>query len=73
MDHLVEPELPMKTHSIYPMAVEDLDIHYKPSLSLYRLIPMYLVVEYSRQLGFYQIIHYPVIILLVDTMIQCLE
>ena len=27
--------LPLQTHSKYPVVVEDLDLHYKPSLSLY--------------------------------------
>ena len=32
--------LPLQTYSIYHVVVEDIDIHYKPSLSLYWLIPM---------------------------------
>ena len=29
-----------ETHSIYHVMVEDLDLHYKPSLYLYWLLPM---------------------------------
>ena len=46
--------LPLQIHSIYHVVVEDLDLHYKSSLSLYWLLPMYLVVEYPWQLGFYE-------------------
>ena len=65
--------LPLQTHSIYHVVVEDLDLHYNPSLSLYWLLLMYLVVEYSHQLGFYQMIHYEVMIWWIETMIQCWE
>ena len=65
--------LPMKAHSIYPVAVEDLDLHYTPSLSLYWLLPMQLVVEYSCQLGFYQMVHYKLMIWWTETAIQCWE
>ena len=34
---------------------------------------MLLVVEYSHQLGFYQMIHYQVIIWWIEKMIQCWE
>ena len=38
---MIETKIPkMKTHSIYPVAVEDLDIHYKPSMPLFWLILM---------------------------------
>ena len=36
-----------QTHLIYPVMVEYLYLHYQPSLSLYWLLPMYLVVDYS--------------------------
>ena len=65
--------LPLQTHSIYPVVVEDLYLHYNPSLYLYWLLPMYLVVEYSCQLGFYQMIHYQVMIWWIETIIQCWE
>ena len=65
--------LSLQTHFIYHVVVEDLDLHYKPSLSLYWLLPMQLVVEYSRQIGFYQMIHYQVMIWWIETMIQCWE
>ena len=34
---------------------------------------MYLVVEYSRQLGFHQTIHYKVMTWWIETMVQCWE
>ena len=52
------------------MVVQDLALHYQPSLSLYWLLPMQFVDEYSRQLYFYQMIHYPVMIWLTETIIQ---
>ena len=52
--------LTIQTHSIYHVVVEDLDLHYKPSLSMYWLLPMQFVVGYSRQFGFYHMIHYQV-------------
>ena len=65
--------LPLQTHVIYPVVVEYLDFHYQPSLYLYWLLPMELVVEYSRQLSFYQMIHYQVTIWWIETIIQCWE
>ena len=65
--------MPLQKHLIYPVVVEDLDLHYKPSLSLYQILTMYFVVEYSRQLGFLQMIHYQVMIWWNETMIQCWE
>ena len=65
--------LTLQTHSVDPLAVEDIDLHYKPSLSLYRLLLMFLVAEYSRQLIFYQIIHYQVMIWWIETVIQVWE
>ena len=59
------------THSIYPVVLEDLYLHLKPSLSMDRLLLMYFVVEYSRQLGLFQMIHYPVMIRWIDAIIQC--
>ena len=32
--------LPLQTHYIYPVVMEDLAIHYRPLLSLYLLLPM---------------------------------
>ena len=63
----------MKTHQIYPVAAEDLYLYYKLSLSLYRILPMQLVIEYSCQLGFYQMIHCQVMIWWIETMIECWE
>ena len=63
----------MKTHSIYPVAVENIEFHYKPSLSLYRLLLMQLDVKYSCQLSFYQMIRYQVMIWCIETMIKCWE
>ena len=53
--------------------MEDLDLHCQPSMYLYRLLPMWFVVEYSRHLGLYQMTHEPVIIWLIETIIQCWE
>ena len=64
---------PLQTHSIYPVVVEYLYLHYQPFLSLYQLLLMYLVVEYSHQLGFYQMIHYEVKIWWIEKMVQCWE
>ena len=36
-------------------------------------MPIIFVVEYSCQLGFYQMIHYTVMIWWIETMIQCWE
>ena len=63
----------LQTDSIYPVVVDDLYLHYNPSLSLYWILPVYLVVEYSHQLGFYQMIHYQVMIWWIETMIQFWE
>ena len=52
----------LQTHSIYPVVVEDLALHYNPSLFLYWLLLMQLVVEYLHQLGLYQMIYYQVMI-----------
>ena len=65
--------LPLKTNSIYPVAVEDLSLHYQPSLSLYLILLMNFFVEYSRQICFYQMINYVVMIWWIETMIQCWE
>ena len=65
--------MPLQKHSIYPVAVEDLYLHYKPSLSLYWILPMYFTVEYSSHIGLYQIIHYQVMIGWIETMVQCWE
>ena len=67
------PILPLQTHSIYPVVVEDIALHFHPSLSMYRLLTMQFVVEFSHQICFYQMIHYPVMILLIETIIQCWE
>ena len=32
--------LPLQTHSIYPVVVEDIDLQYNPSLSLYWILTM---------------------------------
>ena len=63
----------LQTYLIYPVAVEDLDLHYNPSLFLYRLLPMYFFVEYSHHIGFYQMINYPLMIWWIETIIQCWE
>ena len=55
------------------VVVENLDLHYHPSLYLYWLLPMWFVVEYSHHTFFYQMIYYQVIIWLIETMIQCWE
>ena len=64
--------LPLQTHLIYPVVVEDIDLRYQPSLSLYRLLPMYFFAEYPRQISFYQMIRYQVMIWSIETMIQML-
>ena len=63
----------LQTNPIYPVVVDDPDLHNQQSLSLYWLPTMYFLVEYSRQIGLYQIIHYPVMIWWIETMIKCWE
>ena len=43
------------------------------SLSMYWILPMQLVVDYSHQLGFYQMIHHQVIIWWIEKMVKYWE
>ena len=55
------------------MVVEYLAVHYQQSLSLYWLLTMKFVVEFSRHIGFYEMIHYQVMIWWIERIIKCWE
>ena len=63
----------LQSHSVYNVVVEDIYLHYNSSLSLYWMLLMQFVFEYSRQIGFYKMIHYQVMIWWIEIMIKYWE